>query len=132
MDRKAGGAASSPGTKPDDEIAKARAEKEAMGQPYRERLMAILGPEQLAEINGPSPEEAEREKLRLMADPKGIGPKAQEEGGGDGVEPNPTNPSGADAPAPPAKIRPDDRSQGGQRRKTADPAGPPAGGGEPR
>ncbi|MFM8873994.1 MAG: hypothetical protein ACKOJI_11720 [Phycisphaerales bacterium] len=132
MERKAGAPASAPGTKTDDEVAKARAEKEAMGQPYRERLMAILGPEQLAEINGPSPEETEREKLRLMADPKGLGPKAQDEGGGDGVEPNPTNPSGADAPPPPTKIRPDDRSQGGQRRKTADPAGPPAGGGEPR
>ena len=132
MERKAGTPASAPGTKPDDEVAKARAEKEAMGQPYRERLMAILRPEQLAEVNGPSPEEAEREKLRLMGDTKGLGPKAQEEGNGEGVEPNPNNPSGAEPPPPPAKIRPDDRSQGGQRRKTADPAGPPAGGGEPR
>jgi uncharacterized protein (DUF4415 family) len=130
MDRKAGAPASAPGTKPDDEIAKARAEKEAMGQPYRERLMAILRPEQLAEFNGPTPDETEREKMRMLEDRKGNAPKPQEEGG-ETVEPNPNNPSGAEAPPPPGKIRPDDRAQGGQRRKTADP-GQPAGGGTPR
>jgi hypothetical protein len=130
MERKAGAPVSAPGTKPDDEVAKARSEKEAMGQPYRERLMAILGPEQLAEINGPSPEDAEREKLRMLEDAKGLSPKAQDPGG-ETVEPNPGNPSGAEAPPPPTKIRPDDRAQGGQRRKTADP-GRPAGDGAPR
>lgn len=130
MDRKAGAPASAPGTKPDDEIAKARADKEAMGQPYRERLMAILRPEQLAEFNGPTPDETEREKMRMLEDRKGNAPKPQEEGG-EAVEPNPNNPSGAEAPPPPAKVRPDDRAQGGQRRKSADP-GQPAGGGTPR
>jgi hypothetical protein len=130
MDRKAGTPASAPGAKPDDEIAKARAEKEAMGQPYRERLMAILRPEQLAEFNGPSPDETEREKMRMLEERKGKVPMPQDDGG-EAVEPNTNNPSGAEAPPPPAKIRPDDRAQGGQRRKTADPA-PPAGGGTPR
>jgi hypothetical protein len=130
MERKSGAPVSAPGTKPDDEVAKARAEKEAMGQPFRERLMAILGPEQLAEINGPSPADSEREKLRMLEDAKGLSPKAQDQGG-ETVEPNQGNPSGAEAPPPPTKIRPDDRAQGGQRRKTADP-GRPAGDGAPR
>ena len=131
MDRKAGAPASAPGTRPDDEIAKARAAKEAMGQPYRERLMAILRPDQLAELGGPSGEEAEREKRRLMGDPKALAPTAQDDGG-DAVEPNASNPAGSDAPARPAKIKPEDRAQGGQRRKSADPARPAGDGASPR
>ena len=69
-------------------------------------------------------------RARMLEERKGKVPMPQEEGG-EGVEPNPGNPSGAEAPPPPAKIRPDDRAQGGQRRKTADP-GQPAGGGTPR
>ena len=129
-ERKAGAPASAPGSSEDGEVAKAQSERQAMGEPYRARLMAILTPEQSKEIDGPSPEEAESEKRRLMADKKAEQPTV-EGGDGEAVEPNPNNPSGAEAPPPPAKIRPDDRAQGGQRRKTADP-GQPAGGGTPR
>lgn len=55
-ERRAGGASSAPGVpqaaNANDPVVKARMEREKMGQPYRERLMAILSPEQLTELPG--------------------------------------------------------------------------------
>lgn len=54
--RAAAGGSSAPGAgqgvSPDDPIVKGRVEKERMGQPYREQLMAILTPEQQAQLPG--------------------------------------------------------------------------------
>ena len=54
--RSAGGASGAPGAgqgpSQDDPIVKGRLERERMGQPYRERLMAILTPEQQAMLPG--------------------------------------------------------------------------------
>lgn len=55
-ERRAGGASSAPGVpqaaNANDPVVKARMEREKMGQPFRERLMAILSPEQLTELPG--------------------------------------------------------------------------------
>jgi len=51
-ERKGAGASSAPGTRPDDPIAQARTAKERMGDPWRERLLAILSEEQKAELVG--------------------------------------------------------------------------------
>jgi hypothetical protein len=128
MDRKAGGAASAPGSKTDDEVAKARAEKEAMGQPYRERLMAILNPEQLGELNGPSIEDSEKARPKAASGGKDAGPKVEEEPGTAGEAD--TGSAGG-----PVKGRGDGRAKSGQPRKPGDPSdiGPaPAGGAAPR
>ena len=54
--RSAGGASGAPGAgqgpSQDDPIVKGRLERERMGQPYRERLMAILTPEQQSMMPG--------------------------------------------------------------------------------
>jgi hypothetical protein len=123
VERKAGGPASAPGTKPDDEVAKARADKEAMGHPYRERLMAILNPEQLAEMNGPSAEDAAREKLGSMAESKDPGRKVEEPSAVGGPESGEGLPSATEGTAGNAKGRGDNRAKGGQPRKPNDPSG---------
>lgn len=46
------GAAGAPGPSPDDPIVKGRVEKERMGQPFRDQLMAMLTPEQQAQLPG--------------------------------------------------------------------------------
>ena len=122
MERKAGAAASAPGTKPDDEVAKARAEKEAMGHPYRERLMAILTPEQLADMAGPVDEEAMREKLRSKSGSKDLDLKVEDPGSVGGVESGAGMPSATEGTAG-AKGRGDNRSKDGQPRKPSDPSG---------
>ena len=132
-ERKAAGAASAPGTKADDEIAKARAEKEAMGQPYRERLMAILNPDQLSELSGPSVEEGE--KLKALSGGKDTELKVEDPGTAGGVESGSGLPSATEGTGGSAKGRGDGRAKSGQPRKRSDPSdlGPaPAGGGTPR
>ena len=135
MERKSGGAGSSPGSAAEDETAKAMAEKRAMGEPYRERLMAILTPEQAREVNGPSPEEVEREKLQSL----GLEPKqfASPEDATDEVDPSMPDQLGTSKPAdvpPPGKAEPGERRRDGQKGKSRDPSGKgsPTGGGEPR
>lgn len=86
MERKSGAAASAPGAKEDDEIAKARSEKEAMGNPYRERLMAILSPEQLAELGGPGEAEALQERKAKEYGGKGQGLKHDDPSSNGGTE----------------------------------------------
>jgi hypothetical protein len=55
-ERRAGGASSAPGapqsSNAGDPVVKARMEREKMGQPFRDRLMAILTPEQQTELPG--------------------------------------------------------------------------------
>jgi hypothetical protein len=76
--RTAGGASGAPGTgrgpAEDDPIVKGRLERDRMGQPYRERLLAILTPEQQAMLPGAvradpqelAKENANREKGRMI------------------------------------------------------------------
>jgi hypothetical protein len=122
MERKAGTAASAPGTKPDDEVAKARAEKEAMGNPYRERLMAILNPEQLAELGGPADEEAMREKLQSKSGAKERDLKVEDPGSVGSVESGTGTTSAAEGTSG-AKGNGERRSKDGQPRKPGDPSG---------
>jgi hypothetical protein len=55
-ERRAGGASSAPGapqsSNANDPVVKARMEREKMGQPFRDRLMAILSAEQQTELPG--------------------------------------------------------------------------------
>jgi hypothetical protein len=66
-ERRAAGGAGSPGTRPDDPVATARAERDRMGEPYRARLMAILTPEQQSELpGGPRPDPKQGSPLEAM------------------------------------------------------------------
>ena len=66
-ERRAAGGAGSPGTRPDDPVATARAERDRMGEPYRARLMAILTPEQQSELpGGPRPDPKQGSALEAM------------------------------------------------------------------
>ena len=67
MDRKSGAAAGSPGAMAEEEVSRAMTAKQSMGEPFRERLMALLSPEQAREITGPTADEAELEKRRILA-----------------------------------------------------------------
>lgn len=84
-----GGSASVPqGSNSADPVVKARVERERMGEPFRDRLMAILTPEQKAELPGgikldpanqppskdgaPSPKGARLEASQSVADTDGI------------------------------------------------------------
>ena len=67
--RAAGGSA--PATRPEDPVAAARSERDRAGEPYRERLMAILTPEQQAQLpGGPRPTDAKDG----MPEPEKAGP----------------------------------------------------------
>ncbi len=70
LDRRAGETRSAPstpqGANQGDPIVKLRVERDRMGEPYRERLMAILTPEQQAELPGAAKFE---ENKRLQKDP---------------------------------------------------------------
>jgi hypothetical protein len=66
-ERRAAGGAGSPGTRPDDPVATARADRDRMGEPYRARLMAILTPEQQSELpGGPRPDPKQGSALEAM------------------------------------------------------------------
>ena len=86
-ERRAGGASSAPGVpqaaNANDPVVKARMEREKMGQPFRERLMAILSPEQLTELPGGVKVDAatlaKENEARAKGDQIGIEGKAGEE-----------------------------------------------------
>jgi len=82
QDRKSGGNASTPqGSNNADPVVKARLDRERMGEPYRERLLAILTPEQRSELPGSLKTEGPASGRSLVSGgPKGVAVEPAPEG----------------------------------------------------
>lgn len=123
-----------------DPIIKARVEREQLGEPYRQRLMAILTPEQAPEVPGASKLDAEAvrpkdEDLKRNGGggATGVVPAAEDERGAagnrrrDANRRNPREATGQDGK--PTRRTPPRDGQPGQPQQ-GQPAEQPAGGGE--
>jgi hypothetical protein len=99
VDRKSASGASTPqGGNSSDPVVAARLERERMGEPFRERLLAILSPEQRSELPG---------AINVEGAPT---PKAAPKSTRDGVSTSHTPASGRQQPVSESQIEPDSSS----------------------